>query len=674
VDPAARRKTCLAVVVTLALAPPSTAAAAVRRGVFVQRVSAPPAAVIVGARFRVVDVTRNGAAGPSPPADTVYLASPGRGPGPGAIELGRRTVPRLAPGRGSRRLSFAAVPVTARPGRYRLVACAGVHGRPGGFDPRACRVSPRQFRILPQSPTDGSRPAIAGVALDGRQLLARPGHWFGVAPLSYAYHWQRCDSKGARCRDVPAEGGPAYTVIPADIGKRIRLLVTATNPRGSATATAPPTAPIQPAPPASTSPPTVTGRAVAGESISAGAGTWSGTPPLAFAYSWERCNLFGVQCRPIAGATRPAYAPAAGDAGSTLRVRVTATNRRGRSVADSGPIQAGLWENPVYGSSAPDPFVLDVGGAHDDYWEFNTGGLFPMLHSSDLIHWTPAGHALPDRPAWVANVPDWHPWAPAVTQTPQACPGAAAPPCFVMHYTAVARDSGLNCIGVATATAPGGPYTDRGPLQQAGATGQPIGCGDSTGQGAIDPSPFVDSDGNAYLYVSTDYVIAHGQPQLKPTISVIPLSPDLLWAAGPRTALFSGDPGTWEIFGRFVPTVEGPAMVKRGGIYYLLYSGGYWTSAYGMGYATSTSPTGPFTKAVTNPILFQGDSVLSPGGADVPVVGPHGGTWLVYHGRDAPFPAARELRIDSLQWVPGAGGGPDVPTVVPTQAAQPSLP
>ena len=102
-------------------------------------------------------------------------------------------------------------------------------------------------------------------------------------------------------------------------------------------------------------------------------------------------------------------------------------------------------------------------------------------------------------------------------------------------------------------------------------------------------------------------------------------------------------------------------MIFHNGVYYLLYSGGDWHSAYGMGYATGMSPTGPFTKSPTNPILTDTKTVLGPGGGDTPVVGPHGGTWMVYHARTS-REAPRTLRIDPFSWR-SQSSGPDVPVI-----------
>lgn len=323
----------------------------------------------------------------------------------------------------------------------------------------------------------------------------------------------------------------------------------------------------------------------------------------------------------------------------------------------------GVFQNPVFSAaSAPDPFVLDDrSDASGAYWVFNTGNLFPILRSTDLVHWTPAGTAFTARPAWATNAPDWHPWAPSVIRTPSPCPGESSGPCYLMYYVGLSRTWDVNCIGVATASAPAGPFIDHGPLHldSADPADQPIGCGDTAAQGNIDPSPFVDSDGSAYLYVATDFATANGSSLLRPTISAIPLSSDLLHASRPRIPLFAGDTGTWEAANVAAPTVEGPAMTKHNGLYYLMYSGGSWRSSYGMGYAISSSPVSGFVKQPGR-LLTETRAVLSPGGADALVTGPHGGTWLAYHGRDGSYDNPRTLRLDRFWFKPGS---PDVPVV-----------
>jgi hypothetical protein len=316
------------------------------------------------------------------------------------------------------------------------------------------------------------------------------------------------------------------------------------------------------------------------------------------------------------------------------------------------PAMSPLYENPLAGPVA-DPTVVDAGddGAHD-YYLYATGELFPIWRSPDLVHWANAGTAFTQRPTWTVPTGGWAPWAPGVVRTAAPCPDATAPSCFILYYTALhgSLTPPPHCIGVAVSPAPGGPFTDRGPLDFTnGDPGRPLGCGDDAGYGNIDPAPFVDADGRGYLYVSTDRRCdASGTCLLEPTISVIPLTDDLLHAAGPRTPLLKGD-GGWELSGGR-PLVENPWMERRGSRYYLFYSGGDWRRAYGMGYATADSPIGPaFAKAPENPILRETASVLSPGGGVI-ARGPAGQDWLVYHGRAGAYEQPRTLRIDPLVW------------------------
>lgn len=374
---------------------------------------------------------------------------------------------------------------------------------------------------------------------------------------------------------------------------------------------------------------------------------------------------------------------------ATYHVRIVASTCNGcgtgTAYGQDATFATNGYGNPVYGAAeAADPFVLDNGGTHHDYWSFTTGNLFPILHSTDLVHWTSVGTAMTARPAWVLQSGDWHPWAPNVVNVNESCPGTSSPSCYVMFYVGLSTQFSTNCVAVATATGPAGPYTDQGPLSNGrlDAAGRPIGCGDDSGYGMIDPSVFIaPSDGRPYLYGSEDFACAAGSTSctaenstLRPTLSVIPLAFGLLSAAGGRTPLLSGDAGTWEAAGVAVPTVEGPTAMLHNGTYYLLYSGGGWRSQYGMGYATAPAPLGPFTKATANPILSGTPAVLGPGGGDTPVVGPGGGTWLVYHGRDVSDSNPRTLRIDPFSWR-SVASAPDAPVLSgPTSTAQPLQP
>lgn len=111
-------------------------------------------------------------------------------------------------------------------------------------------------------------------------------------------------------------------------------LAPATGPGGSAPTPSTPPSDTS-TPPSNSVPPSVVGTARVASSLTASAGAWSGSTPITFAYQWLRCNSSGAACAPIDGMLSTTYAVVDADLGSTLRVRVTASNTDGSSVAQS---------------------------------------------------------------------------------------------------------------------------------------------------------------------------------------------------------------------------------------------------------------------------------------------------------------------------------------------------
>ena len=87
--------------------------------------------------------------------------------------------------------------------------------------------------------------------------------------------------------------------------------------------------------PTNTAPPSISGTAEVGQTLTAGPGTWNGTATPTFTYQWQRCDAQGNNCASIAGATTQTYTVQSADVGATLRVVVVATDSSGSNSATS---------------------------------------------------------------------------------------------------------------------------------------------------------------------------------------------------------------------------------------------------------------------------------------------------------------------------------------------------
>jgi Right handed beta helix region len=233
-----------------------------------------------------------------------------------------------------------------------LAAVAPVTPSPAG-EPEEPALAPQEPPSSPPSaPVNSTQPAIAGGATAGQTLSASSGTWTG-APTSYAYQWQDCDSLGSGCANVGGATSSSYTLAGGDIAHTVRVVVTASNAGGSTSASSAPTAIVLPVltAPVNVLPPSVSGSAVEGETLSATTGSWLGSP-TSYAYQWQVCNGAGGSCANIAAATASAHVLSAGDVGHTIRVVVTASNAAGSTPASSsatGQVAAGT------SGGAPEP-------------------------------------------------------------------------------------------------------------------------------------------------------------------------------------------------------------------------------------------------------------------------------------------------------------------------------
>lgn len=224
-----------------------------------------------------------------------------------------------------------------------------------------------------------------------------------------------------------------------------------------------------------------------------------------------------------------------------------------------------------------DPFILLWEGKYYAYGTYAADGIAVYV-SDDLERWSiPAGAnnglALQKNEVWADR---WF-WAPEVYPVNGK---------FYMYYSADEH------ICVAVADSPLGPF-----IQD---VQEPM----ITGEKAIDNSLFRDADGKNYLFFDR---FNDGN-----AIWMAELEDDLIHLKTETMTPCIHVSQTWE---EVWPRVnEGPFVYKHNGIYYMTYSANsYESQFYGVGFATATSPFGPWTKYENNPILQKPGNLVGVG-------------------------------------------------------------
>ena len=219
--------------------------------------------------------------------------------------------------------------------------------------------------------------------------------------------------------------------------------------------------------------------------------------------------------------------------------------------------------------------------------EYEKQTFFEVWSSSDLTDWINHGRILDfaDIP-WSTNRAAW---APTVAEKDGK------------YYFYFSAGDGAG-IGVAVSDSPTGPFRD--------ALGQPLIKEYHHGAQPIDAHAFVDDDGRAYLYYggwSHAVVVQLGEDMISTRGDFHEITPDSY--------------------------VEGPFMIKRNGVYYLMWSEGGWGDAsYCVAYARSDSPLGPFERASC--VLVTDPSIATSAGHNSVINIPGTDEWyIVYHRR-----------------------------------------
>ena len=276
-----------------------------------------------------------------------------------------------------------------------------------------------------------------------------------------------------------------------------------------------------------------------------------------------------------------------------------------------------------------DPEVLFDQGTYYLYGTRDQVG-FPVYTSADLLHWERGPDVFRRQPGmWGVN----RYWAPS----PIKYRGK-----YYLFYSALGHlaDSGQRMshrVCVAVADNPIGPFEPHvAPL--------PL-----IGKAVIDPSAFVDVDGHVYLYFVADM----SENEVS-QIFVARLNDGLTGVVG-EPVLCIQPSQTWE--GKFWN--EGPHVFqasgggRRGDVYVMTYSAQFWHSPeYGVGFATSPTPTGPWTKNPANPILQQWRGLYGTGGDCVVPMHDGRGLAILFHANGPPGSHRRDTYIDRLLVTP----------------------
>jgi beta-xylosidase len=293
--------------------------------------------------------------------------------------------------------------------------------------------------------------------------------------------------------------------------------------------------------------------------------------------------------------------------------------------------------NPVYPHNFPDPYILQVGKT---YFAYGTGTCtrnLQVMHSLDLVHWSPAREALRSVPKWSdANCSSFFQnrmvWASEVLHRSDGK--------YLIYFAAHLAGTSHQCVSYAVSSSPLGPFTD--------SSKKPFVCQQTLG-GTIDPDVFRDGNGKLYLLWKNDGNCCG----LKTYIFIQGLDATGTKLVGRQAKLIHND-AAWE-----VPLIEAPSMWKHGGRYYLFYSASSFdTPSYAVGYATCQSVYGPCKDARENPILHSRCTAVGPGHQAL-FLDARGQTWMAYHAwephhvGDSPGAPGRRLWIDRVDWKNG---------------------
>ncbi len=326
------------------------------------------------------------------------------------------------------------------------------------------------------------------------------------------------------------------------------------------------------------------------------------------------------------------------------------------------------YQNPLQ-VKLGDPYVLRAKDGR--YYMYGTGGVakngFAAYSSTNLVDWKDEGQVYyaANKNGWSDSTAAWNGayWAPEVYEYNG------------QYYMCYSAQWGVNPnkdlenfrIGVAVAESPTGPFID--------INNKPV---FDPGYPIIDANVLFDN-GRVYLYYSrccykhpVESEVASWAKKKgwfdtieESWVYGVELKPDFSGVIGEPVLLLrppvkmNDKQAEWESRSVTAKEVnrrwtEGSVAFKKGEIYYMMYSANYFGGKnYAVGYATSKSPLGPFTKAANNPVLQKntekGGQVTGTGHNSI-TYSPDGKEMLcVYHARTSATGDQRVVFIDRMK-------------------------
>lgn len=280
-----------------------------------------------------------------------------------------------------------------------------------------------------------------------------------------------------------------------------------------------------------------------------------------------------------------------------------------RKSQEKGNLSKVSFTNPILPVDYSDPDVIEHNGKYYlTASSFNNIPGLPLLESTDLVHWKLKAYAIQKlEPDSVYNKPKHGNgvWAPAIRFHNNQ---------FYIYYSD--PDYGLFMV---TAPEISGPWSQPYLVQ--------------AGKGWIDPCPFWDNDGKAWLV----HAWAGSRAGIKSTLVLHQMSSNGKQLLDNGVLIFDGHDGN--------RTVEGPKMYKRNGYYYVFAPAGGVTKGWQL-VLRSKNIYGPYE---CRKVLHQGQTSVN---------GPHQGAWITdsngndwfYHFQDKNA-FGRVVHLQPLKWM-----------------------